>query len=92
MSIKDMKGNLFDYDDSLLCVLVSDDVEYVVSPNNTVLHLSITADVGIVRLNTTNGATDLCGLCSSHSKGICTWRWMKEFITNLFVFACIPQR
>lgn len=66
------KGNLFDYDDSLLCGLVSDNVEYVMTTDDTVLHLSVTPNIRIIGLNSADGTSDLCGLHSSHTKGIYT--------------------
>ena len=68
-----MKMNhLFDYDDSLLCGLVGDDVEYVMATNDTVLHLSVTPDIWIISLDTADVASDVCRLHSSHAKGIYT--------------------
>ena len=61
---------IFDYDDALLCDLVSDDVEYVMTPDNAVLHLSITANIWIIRLYTSNSSSDLCRLHSSHTERV----------------------
>lgn len=51
--------NLFDYDDSLLCGLVRDDVEHVMTANDAVLHLCIPSDVWVLRLDSTDGASNL---------------------------------
>lgn len=59
---------LLDYDDSLLCGLVSDDVEHVVTADDAVLHLGVAADIWIISLNTSYGASDLCRLHSSHTE------------------------
>lgn len=64
------EGNLFDHDDSLLCGLVRDDVEYVVTSDDAVLHLSIPPNIRIIGLNAADGSSDLCGLGGDHTEGI----------------------
>lgn len=68
--LREREENLCDYDDSLLCGLVSDNVEYVMTADDTVLHLSITPNIRIIGLNAADGTSDLCGLRSGHTKGI----------------------
>lgn len=68
----------FDYNDSLLCGLVSNDVEYVMTTDDTVLHLSITPNVWIISLNPTYGTSDLCRLHSRHTEGIYKWQWVQK--------------
>lgn len=53
-------SHLFDYDDSLLCGLVSDDVEYVMTTDYAVLHLGVTPDIWIISLDAADGALDFC--------------------------------
>lgn len=65
-------SHLFDYDDSLLCGLVSDDVEYVMTTDYAVLHLGVTPDIWIISLDAADGALDFCRLQSGHTKGIYT--------------------
>lgn len=62
----------FDNDNSLLRGLVSDDVEYVVTPDNAVLHLSVAPNIRIICLDAADGASDVCRLRSGHTKGIYT--------------------
>lgn len=62
--------NLFDYDDSLLCGLVRDDVEHIVTANDAVLHLCVASDVWVLRLDSTNGASNLYGLQRCHAERI----------------------
>lgn len=62
--------NLFDYDDSLLCGLVCDNVEHVVTANDAVLHLCIASDVWVLRLDSTNGTSHLYGLQRCHAERI----------------------
>lgn len=66
------RSHLFDYDDSLLCGLVSDNVEYVMTPDDTVLHLCIAPDVGIIGLDTSDGTSNLCRLHGTQPEGIYT--------------------
>lgn len=70
MSINQWDKNLFDYDDSLLCVWVRDDVEHVVTTNDAVLHLCIASDIRIFGLDSADGASNLYRLQARHSERI----------------------
>lgn len=63
-------NDLFYYDDSLLCGLVCDNVECVMAPDDTVLHLSIAPNIWIISLDASNGASDLGRLHGGHPEGI----------------------
>lgn len=70
MTCTDPHQYLFNYDDSFLCGLVSDDVERVVTANDAILHLSVKARVGIVSLDASNGTTYLGRLHGGDPEGI----------------------
>lgn len=63
-------SHLFDYDDSLLGGLVGYNVEYVVSADDAIFHLSIATNIWIVGFNATDRTSDLRRLRSGHPEGI----------------------
>lgn len=63
-------SNLFDYNDSLLCALIRDNVEHVMTANDAILHLCVGSYIRILCLDSADGTSNLYGLQGCYAERI----------------------